>query len=179
MSGREDDDRLARDYVVALERLRRIPDEQRAGRESAEREARSVEDAALRVERTAKDRARAAAKELDDAASRVARLVARSSAEVFPAPAGGLPERLGDVEAALRPLVADLRSAESSWEWVERTRRSAEQAPAPRPAPSAGPSTRPTPMAGDGTATSGRTLLFVGGFAVLALAVLLVIIFSF
>lgn len=179
MSGREHDERLARDYVAALERLRGLPDEHRAGRQSAERESHSVQDAAMRAERTVKDQARTAGKSLDEAASRVARLVARSAAEVPPASSGALPERLGDLEAALRPVLADLRSAESSWEWVERTRRSAQRAPAPRPVPSTGHGTQAAPDVVDRAANPRRTLLFLAVFAVFALVVLLVIIFSF
>lgn len=179
MNGREREERLAQDYVAALDRLRRLPDEQRAGRESAEREARSVQDGAMRAERTTKDQARAARKSLDEATSRVSRLVARSAAEVPPASQGALPERLGDIEAALRHLVADLRSAESSWEWVERTRRSAQQPPPSHPVPSAGPGTQAAPEKVGPAASPSRTRLFIAGFTVFALVVLLIIIFSF
>jgi hypothetical protein len=182
VNGREADDRLFQEYLAGLDVMRRLPDKQRADEEAAERKVRSGLDAAMLAERVVKDAVRTAESALRDAAQRTAKLAARSGADtagVGPDVTQALPERLADLDRVLRPLLADLRSAESSWDWVERTRRAGHQAVDPPPSR---PSPIPVPVIAsnvDTPSNSARTRQFIAFFGISALVILLVIIFSF
>ncbi len=187
-NSRDSEEAAFRAYLADVQRVVDLPASQAAERAGVEREASAVLDDALTAEREVKDAAAAARRALDSAESRISRLAVRSAAgaaEADVAPLGGpppsqLPERLGEVAAATASLLGDLRAAEASWDWVERTRQADTAAhrvsaapPTIRTAPDNGAPARGATGSSNGCSMLGLILVASLGILAILLSILI------
>lgn len=132
------------DLRADLGRLADLPERQRAQAEELERSLRGTVNTAMGNARTTKDSAAEARRRLDALVGRIDRLAARAQPGAVETDRPGppsVPTRVTDFGRAVDAAQREVTSAETAWEWVERTRTSlARRVATPvAPPPSAAP----------------------------------------
>jgi hypothetical protein len=151
MTDRTGEEQMFARFLDDVARFQGLPDSQREEAEDLERSIRSSLNEAISDERNVKSQIGQMQKDSEALLGRIGRLAARAGvAELHGEhPTSRMPTQLNEFPHAITALQQDVKVAETSWDWVERSaaasRRTTEASTFPaRPTHSAAPETEPT-----------------------------------
>ncbi len=121
-------------YLALLDERAGLHDDLQARAADIEAESRAAVDAAASAERQVSDSIRDVERKIDALRPRVRRIAAQAGSAAAPGRAPATPDSLAACTSLAQAIEVDLRSAESSWAWIDRQRSQAASGRTPPPA---------------------------------------------